>query len=76
VFAEPAPTTGTCAPVAGQLAESINVQGMPKAVGITQFLEGKLLFEHFVTPVYEIIRPNGPGCEPTCRRARAHWTLR
>jgi hypothetical protein len=76
---------GTCQPglavilrpqASGKLEESITVVGTPKSVGITESVDGQPVFEQFVTPVYQGSHPGGPGCEPSCRQATAHWVTR
>jgi len=76
---------GTCQPglavivrpqPSGKVEESITVMGTPKSVGITESVDGQPVFEQFATPVYQVAHPGGPGCEPSCRRATAHWVTR
>gem|GEM_PF-6511489 len=72
--------SGPCERIGEQLAESITVKGTPRAVGVTQSVEGRPVLERFFAPVYEAIHPNGhpngPGCDRSCRQASASWTLR
>jgi hypothetical protein len=74
------PGPGPCVRIGEQLAESITVKGTPRAVGVTQSVEGRPFLERFFAPVYEVINPNGhpngSGCDRSCRQASASWTLR
>ena len=70
------PGSGPCERINEQLAESITVQGTPKAVGVTQSVEGRPVLERFFAPVYAAIHPNGTGCDRSCRQASTSLTLR
>ncbi len=41
----------------------------PERVTVRVTLDGKKLGEQTATPVYESVRPNGPGCDPVCKKA-------
>jgi hypothetical protein len=47
----------------------------PVDVTVTVSLDDRRLGEARLQPVYTTSQPNGPGCEPVCRQARATLTL-
>lgn len=64
-----------CDPVPGQLVESIQLEGTPASVHITQSLGDLVLLDEVYAPVYHDSQPNGAGCEPICRQATVKQTL-
>ena len=47
----------------------IRVRSSPVAVTITVTRDGKRVGEAKLTPAYSEVRPNGPGCDPSCKSA-------
>jgi hypothetical protein len=64
-----------CEPILGQTQETITVPGTPVQVRVRQTVDGAVVLDQSVTPVYATNQPNGPGCEPTCHQAGAEWSL-
>jgi hypothetical protein len=64
-----------CDPVPGRVQERLTVTGTPTYVGVRQWAGDTLIFTQMITPIYELTRPNGPECEPTCRQASATWSI-
>jgi hypothetical protein len=64
-----------CVPIPDQIQESVQVTGTPSLVTVEQSVGGIAILQRSATPVYENSQPNGPGCEPICRQASAHWSI-
>ena len=59
----------------GGITETISVSGTPMQVRVRQLVDGAVVLDMAVTPVYGTEQPNGPGCDPICHGAGANWTL-
>jgi len=46
----------------------------PMQVHVRQLVDGGVVLDKSVTPVYAMDQPNGPGCGPICREGGADWT--
>jgi hypothetical protein len=62
-------------PVTGGTKETISVSGTPVQVRVRQLVNGGVVLDKSVTPVYATDQPNGAGCDPICREGGADWTL-
>jgi hypothetical protein len=65
----------SCAPIAGTVQERITVDGTSATLRLRQTVDGVVVFDRTVMPIYDVSQPNGPGCEPICHQASAEWTF-
>jgi hypothetical protein len=59
------PTGGT----SGICQLSVRIVGSPRTVNVEVWSDELLLGERVFAPIYELNRPNGTSCPPTCRHA-------
>jgi hypothetical protein len=53
----------------------IEVPGTPKSVSYTANLNGAVVGQDSLSPTFQSVNPNGPGCDPACKQATADVTL-
>jgi hypothetical protein len=70
-----ASTSVSCDEIPGQFVETIGLAGTPGQVHVWQTVDGTSILDAAAAPTYTEFKPNGPGCEPTCRQGTATWTL-
>jgi hypothetical protein len=61
----------TCTPIPDRYSGSLTLQGTPAVLVVIVERDGQILSNETLKPAYQASRPNGPGCEPLCRQARA-----
>ena len=59
-----------CEPIPGQFREQITINATPAQLHINQKVDGRVILDRELTPVYREVRPNGPACGPVCRQAQ------
>jgi hypothetical protein len=59
----------------GDTKEVIDLPGNPMQVRVRQLVDGAVVLDMAVTPVYGTDQPNGPGCDPICHEAGADWMI-
>jgi hypothetical protein len=62
-------------PTDGKYTEAIVVESAATSIEIKQTLDGTVISDQTLSPSYQTIQPNGPGCGPTCHQATAAWTI-
>lgn len=62
-------------PTAGKFTETIGIVGTPSSIKVHQTLDGTVVLDQTISPTYQTIQPNGPGCAPICHHATAAWTI-
>jgi hypothetical protein len=62
-------TVGVTFRLPGQYEWTLEVFGTPAQVHIVHTHDGVTVLDQTTSPTYANHQPNGPGCEPTCRRA-------
>jgi hypothetical protein len=67
--------SGCALPAAQHGFSDIQFSGSPKQVRLTISQDDKPLHSADLTPEYITSKPNGEGCEPTCRSARAEIAI-
>ena len=56
------------------LCDLFLMKGAPQRFQLTAFWKGEELTSEY-RPAFEEYRPNGPGCEPVCKRAMVSFTF-
>lgn len=61
--------SGCALPINKHAIAAIHIKGMPRKVIVTAKRNDKPFLTRTISPKYEQVQPNGPGCLPICRRA-------
>ena len=59
----------------GKFHVSIRVPGTPTSVSYTATLNGAVVGQDTLSPAFQTLNPNGPGCDPDCKQATVDITL-
>lgn len=61
-------------PPAEQALFPMTVGLTPEKLVVRITLDGRKIAEETITPLYETFQPNGPGCDPVCKKAEVRVT--
>jgi hypothetical protein len=68
--------SGCALPKNGHGFGMITIDSSPASASIKITRSGQMIAQNSWKPAYQITRPNGPRCEPTCRQATVSLTLK
>jgi len=59
----------------GRFEQTIGVDGVPKKIVVKILENGTVTTQKSFEPNYTTVRPNGDGCEPTCKQYDETWEI-